>query len=307
MTPPAGTSSVPPQTPAAKQSTPSLSATDLNTQTRAALINIECTTLAGGAFNPISGSGIVIDSRGVILTNAHVGQFFLLRDYVRPDNIDCVIRTGSPAQTEFHAALLYLPPAWIDKNASQIVSQEPTGNGENDFALLYITGTTDGAPLPASFPHLAMSTAAPDVGGPMLLAAYPAGFLSGQLIATNLYASSAFAYVTQLLSFSNSTTKVDLFSIGGSIESQAGSSGGAAVRGDGTLAGIIATATLANDTGARDLRAITIDYINRELQSFGKGGFVPFLTGDLSAKAAAFAAGDGASETAALEAVLNKN
>ena len=37
----------------------------------------------GRLFNPISGSGVIVDSRGVVLTNAHVGQFFLLHDYPR--------------------------------------------------------------------------------------------------------------------------------------------------------------------------------------------------------------------------------
>src|ERR1700733_7735385 len=72
--------------PAVQPIVPSLSSTELNTQTRAALVNIECTTIAGGTFEPISGSGVVIDSDGVILTNAHVAQFFLLRDYGQSNN-----------------------------------------------------------------------------------------------------------------------------------------------------------------------------------------------------------------------------
>ena len=149
-----------------------------------------------------------------------------------------------------------------------------------------------------------MSTRAPDAGQEMLLAAYPAGFLSGQIIASQLFASSAFAYATQLFAYSD-TSHVDLFSIGGSIESQAGSSGGAVVRLDGTLAGIIATATLAQSTGQRDLRAITVDYINRDLIAAGKGGLSSLLSGDLSVKADDFNKNVAPGETAALEAALN--
>lgn len=282
-----------------------LSAETLNTVARSSIVNILCTTLVGGAFKPISGSGVMIDGRGVVLTNAHVAQFFLLRDYVRPGNIDCVVRTGSPAINTYRAELLYLPMAWINDNASQITSSEATGTGENDFAFLRVTGPYNPSnSLPSSIPHLAMSSASVDVGDSMLLAAYPAGFLSGELITTQLYASSAFAYVTQLFTFDDNNF-VDLFSVGGSIASQSGSSGGAVVRADGSLAGIISTATLKGATNQRDLRAISIGYIDRALTAQGKGGVIGLLSGDIAAKAAHFNATTAPKETAKLEAVLN--
>jgi hypothetical protein len=246
----------------------------------------------------------MVDSRGVILTNAHVAQFFLLRDYYRPNNIDCVVRTGSPAINTYRAELIYLPMQWITDNASQINSSEATGTGENDFAFLRITGPYNPAKtLPDSIPYLAMSSASPDVGDHMLLAAYPAGFLSGELITTQLYASSAFAYVTQLFTFDANT--VDLFSVGGTIASQSGSSGGAVLRGDGSLAGIISTAILTGATSQRDLRAISIGYIDRALVAQDQGGVTTLLSGDIAAKAADFNATTAPKETAKLEAVLN--
>src|SRR3989344_8595044 len=56
--------------------TPVVSFDEINRKTREALVNIICTSRRGGAFNLISGSGVVIDPRGVILTNAHLGQYF---------------------------------------------------------------------------------------------------------------------------------------------------------------------------------------------------------------------------------------
>ena len=291
------------------QSSTGLSSEQLNEKARGSLVNILCTTRAGGSFKPISGSGVLVDSRGVILTNAHVAQFLLLRDYGSPGNVDCVVRMGSPARAAYRATLLYLPPAWIEQNASQITSTQATGTGEGDFAFLFITGTTNPTtPLPTEFPHLPLSIASPDVGDSMLLASYPAGFLSGELTATSLYASSAFAHVTQLFSYSSEQTRlaVDLFSIGGTIVSQSGSSGGAAVRTDGTLAGVIVTATLAETTGQRDLRALSVGYIDRALAASGKGGITGLLTGELATKAADFNAADASAERAKLEAILNK-
>ena len=301
---PATTTTVP--APAPTPAAPTKSQEQINEETRTALVNILCIPQAG--INGISGSGVLIDSRGVILTNAHIAQYFLLRDYLTPGNINCVVRTGSPAEARYTATLLYVPPAWVAANASQLKAAQAVGTGEYDFAFLLITGRTDAAAvLPSNFPHVAMDRGYVDAGDPMLLAAYPAGFLGAETVQKNLYISSAVAYVTQLFSF-NQSTQVDLFSIGGTVVSQGGSSGGAAVRlRDGTLAGIIATATAAASTGERDLRAVSLAHIDDALAAAGKGGVTALLTGDLSAKAAAFNAQVAPAETAALEAVLNGN
>ena len=278
----------------------------INTETRAALVNILCTPTVG--INGISGSGVIVDSRGVILTNAHIGQYFLLRDYKIQNNITCTVRVGSPAQERYTATLLYLPPAWITANASQLKASQATGTGENDYAFLLITGRTDTtAALPGSFDRIEMDRSYVDIGNPMLLAAYPAGFLGNETVQKNLYISSAIAYVTQLFSFKG-TQNVDLFSIGGTVVSQGGSSGGAAVRlHDGKLAGIIATETVAATTGERDLRALSLAHIDDTLLADGKGGIVGLLVGDLAAKAAAFNTNIAPGLTAQLEAALKGN
>ncbi len=293
-------------TPTTTPLAPTKSEDHVNNETRAALVNILCTPQVG--ISGISGSGVVVDSRGVILTNAHVAQFFLLRDYLRPENITCVVRVGSPAQERYTATLLYLPPAWITANASQLKAAQAMGTGEDDYAFLIITGRTDpAATLPASFPRIEMDRSYVDTGQEMLLAAYPAGFLGSQTVQKSLYASSAIAYVTQLFSF-NEGQNVDLFSIGGTIVSQGGSSGGAAVRlRTGTLSGIIVTETVAASTGERDLRAISLAHIDNSLAAAGKGGVISLLTGDIIAKAADFASKVAPSLTAALEAVLKGN
>lgn len=286
---------------------PTESAEEVNTDTRASLVNILCTTGAGGSFNPISGSGVIIDSRGIVLTNAHVGQFFLLRDYPSPGNINCVLRTGSPAVAAYTAELLYLPPVWIDANASEISSQHGTGTGQNDYSFLLITGATNpGTTLPTSFPALAMTASAPSDGDQMLLAAYPAGFLDGESIQMNLYITSAIAAVQQLYTFDD-PTHVDAIDVGGTVVSQSGSSGGAVVRlTDGKLVGIISTETASSTTAGRELDAITIAHIDRSLASEGQGGIVQLLIGDVVAKAAAFASTTAPGETQQLEDVLNK-
>jgi hypothetical protein len=270
-------------TPTPTPSTPLVTPEEVNILARASIVNILCISQAAGNVRSISGSGVIVDSRGVILTNAHIGQYFLLRDYPTKNAVDCTIRTGSPASPMYRAALLYLPPAWVSENASQIVAEQGTGTGENDYAFLRITSTTNPAgTLPKSFTNMAMSGLYPETGDSVLVAGYPAGFLDAQTIEKNLYATTAFTQIGQLYTF-DTANHIDVVSLGGTVVSQGGSSGGAVVRTyDGKLTGLIATATSGETTATRDLRAITVAYLDRSLYDAGQGGIAEFLLKDLT-------------------------
>ncbi|HVY73050.1 MAG TPA: trypsin-like peptidase domain-containing protein [Candidatus Paceibacterota bacterium] len=285
---------------------PSLSQSVVNEKARAALVNILCITKGGGYLNPISGSGVMIATGGIVLTNAHVGQYFLLRDYIVKDNVTCTIRTGSPAHETYTAKLLYLPPAWIDANASQLTAAEGEGTGENDYAFLIITAMADGSALPQTVPALSMTVNEPFRGEPILIASYPAQYLEGITIEMNLYISSALTTVQDIFAFTDAGTP-DLMSVGNTIVSQAGSSGGAVVRiQDGALQGIVSTATEGNSTSARELHAITLSHIDRSLRAAGQGGIAALLTGNLAEKASTFAQTTGLDEQKKLFDVLGK-
>ncbi len=260
-------------TPPATPSGATIAYEKINTESRAALVNILCIAKSGSGIGSVSGSGVIVDSRGTILTNAHIAQFFLLKDYPSPNSVDCVVRTGSPAEPKYHAELLYLPPAWIEENASQLKAEKPMGTGEHDYAFLRITGTINPeGSLPSSFPALSIAIDDPIIGEEALLAAYPAGFLDGTSIERDLYITSAFTVIQKLFTFDEKGF-IDVVSIGGTVVSQGGSSGGAVVRAkDGKVLGLIATATAGATTGDRDLRAIVLSHVNRSLAAQGKGG-----------------------------------
>lgn len=237
---------------------------ELYTIARSAIVNIYCRS--SGKLGSISGSGVVIDPRGVILTNAHVAQYMLLA--TEDDlHMECFIRTGSPSQNRYTAELLYLPAAWIQEHAADIAAKRPKGTGEHDYALLAITKTVDGSPLPTSLPYLATDVreAVAFAGDKVLLAGYPAEFAIQGSRGTTLYPTSVFTRVGELFTFADRS--VDLLSLGGAILAQSGSSGGAVINEWGRLVGIISTTSAGSTTAERELRAVTLSYINRDVQA----------------------------------------
>ncbi len=270
---------------------PKLSFDELNQKTREALVNVLCTSKRGGSFNPISGSGIFIDPRGIILTNAHVAEYFLLKDYLTPNFLECAIRIGEPARNRYRARLLYLSPAWVAVNAEKINLSEPTGTGENDFALLLVTDTTSAdIPMPDAFPYVRMSLddSALEKPAEVLIAAYPAGFLSGIHIQKDLYPSSAVVRTGSVYSFWGEKT-ADIFSVGGSVVAQQGSSGGAVVNTEGELIGLIVTATSGHTTAERDLNALTMSHLRASFKRHTGDSIVSLLAaGDIRASADSF-------------------
>ncbi len=271
---------------------PVFSFNELNAKTRDALVNILCTTKRGGFFDPLSGSGIIIDPRGVILTNAHIGQYFLLKDFRVQNFIECVIRTGAPAQARYRAKLLYLSPQWIERNFKNIVKEEPEGTGKHDFSFLLITESIhpDSFPLPKSFSYLPLepSSIALAKATSVLIAAYPAGFLSGISIQKDLFPTSSVVEKGQIYSFKDTQIFPDIFSIGASPVAQHGSSGGAVVSRSGKVLGILATAFIGTTTASSELHAVSINHIARSFTEHTGDDLSKLFEGDLFVTAESF-------------------
>ncbi|MDP2594258.1 MAG: trypsin-like peptidase domain-containing protein [bacterium] len=260
---------------------------------RAALVNIVCIAPVGSKLHSTSASGILLGRAGYILTNAHVGQYFLLAD----QGVSCAVRTGSPATTAYRAALVFIPTRWIRDNPTVLAQDAPSGTGERDFAILAVTRSATASPLPALFPGLTLAFSTPPPGTPIVIASYGAQFLEFNQIETSLSPILVFGSIQKLFTFGTGTA--DVLSVSGSVASQEGSSGGGIIDGDGMLIADITTSTVTGDTSTRSLSAITGAYIRREYATETGSTLDVLLAAPPSEAVAAFAP-----QIPALEAIL---
>ena len=231
---------------------------------KGSIVNIIC--IQSGGLRGASGSGVVVDPRGIIITVAHVAQNFLLTDYPTENAGNCYIRTGSPAKNAYTAELVFISPDWIEENPSTFLTSRPTGTGEDDFAFLAITGSLSGTPLPARFNYIPLAGSGTDIdeGDQVGIGSYAAEFLTSSQVRSSLYPTISFGPVNDVYTFGRNT--VDIFSVRAGYAAQEGSSGGAVINDDLELIGLITTRTVRPDLSMRDLQALTMDHIRRSFR-----------------------------------------
>lgn len=253
---------------------------------RGAIVNIIC--LPGGGIRGSSGSGIVVDPRGIILTVAHVGQGLLLRDYPTKGAGSCYIRTGSPAKNAYAAELIYISPKWLKENKATFLQSNPSGTGENDFAFLAITESITKTPLPARFTAIPLAPPRTSirVGEYVGTGSYAAEFLTSSEIRSSLYPTIKFAPVDDIYTFGTNTG--DIFSVAAGSAAQEGSSGGAVMNSDDRLIGLISTRSIKPDLSQRALQALTMDHIRESFRSDTGMDLDAYLKNDLPTLIAAF-------------------
>lgn len=244
-----------------------------------ATVNIYCRLKAGKQLISTSGSGVIIDPRGVVLTNAHVAQYLLLAQDEGRVSGWCSIRTGSPADETYTAKILYIPPTWVIENAQQVASDRAQGTGEHDFALLYITDTFKSrGSLPNTFPYIPLATSQTyEEGDTITIAGYPIEDLSFSEIRNDLEQTVADSYIKNIQSFTGQT--VDVLSIGASKANKSGVSGGPIIDEAGTVIGIVSTKS--ESGGEAIVRAITTSYIQTTIQTEAYSPLQNIINGNL--------------------------
>lgn len=276
---------------ASEQGASAIGATDQNRYAEnplEAVVNVFCTYERDGQERATTGSGFMVDSDGIVLTNAHVAQFLLLEGVWGESN--CVVRTGSPAIAAYEAELLYISPAWILENAASFMTATPRGTGERDYALLYITESIDDQPLPRHFPALRIATEELPLtsrGQAVTAAGYPAESAFSEFgAAGELGAATATTTIAELATFGSN--RPDLFSVRGTPIGEQGVSGGPIIDANGVAIGIISTRGDDIRFGEGSLRALTLSYIARTYTEETTLTFTQGLSGNLPYRAKLF-------------------
>lgn len=250
-----------------------------------ALVNVFCTYKKGEQLHAVTGSGVFIDDKGIILTNAHVAQFLLLAE--QRTDARCAIRQGDPAKALYEADLLYISPAWIHENATLIDAKAPTGTGERDYALLYVTKSLTG-PIPAVFPAVHFDSTPlrrDEKHSEVYVAGYPAQIFSTQGPKAPLSPKVANTTITEMFTFGDGDA--DLIAVGDSTVGEQGSSGGPVLAKNGAVKGLIVTRGDTKD-GDRSLRALTMPYIDKTIREETGFDLATTLEGNISRRSEIF-------------------
>lgn len=226
------------------------------------LVNIICTEKKGNYITANTGSGVIISSNGVVLTNAHVAQYFLLNK--NPGNYSCALYQENIPTYGYVADILYISPEWIKANPDIIKSKNPRGTGENDFALLYITKNTNPAlSKPKSFDFAnANTTYTAKIGDKINVAGFPGSPSGINDLAHTVGLKKDSTEIKDVFTFGGN--KIDIVSTDVTPVAARGASGGGLFKDSDLIALIVTTS---GSTGNAYINAITTNYINRDLKN----------------------------------------
>lgn len=250
------------------------------------VFNIVCTNREGTKITISTGSGVLISPNGVVLTNAHVAQLFLLKNYSRENYMDCSLRRENIPTYGYRADILYISKDWIRENTYLVSDPAPRGTGENDYALLVITENTNPVlSLPNQFPYSKINTAdgAAKEGDNITASGYPG--IQASLL--NINSSSRLVidrtFVDEVYTFARTT--IDVFSTGVTNVAARGSSGGGLFE-NNQLIGIVSTT--GNVGNGNYINAITLSYINRDIREETGSSLSSMISGDVRSRADSF-------------------
>lgn len=227
------------------------------------VVNIVCSKKSGNQVNVSTGSGVLIDSSGVIITNAHVGQFVLIED--NHNSYKCSVYKENIPTLGYTVDVLYISPEWIRENYNLINSSNPRGTGEFDYAFLYITGSVNPTTKkPSSFPYanFSLNDSKYEIGRNVKVAGYPGAPTKISEIFSSGILKKDTVPIIDVFTFNR--TSIDVISTDKTIVGAKGSSGGGVFDSSNNLIAIISTTN--GEQNDAYINAITTTYINNSLK-----------------------------------------
>lgn len=232
-----------------------------------ALVNIFCSqkiVVNGKVTNQrriITGSGILINQDGTVLTNAHVGQFPLLSE--KNPNIVCLARHGNPASGATGMKVAFISPEWVKDYGKYINTEGAAQTGKSDFALLKLNLDNLTKSQKALLSSITIQRNLPSLGETIYSLSYPADILGTKGVNSALSQQKETLNVNRL--YSVDVTPNDVIETTASTAGQRGSSGGGILNKDGHLIGTITTIVNSNIPSKTLIRAMTLDHTDFEL------------------------------------------
>lgn len=206
-----------------------------------------------------SASGIIVNERGLVLTNAHVADIVK-----KVGEANCQARHGNPADPFAGLIVLYEPDTTLKIAGTQV--------SQRDFAFLKLTNAT------APFAFAPIELADMPQGTTLLTLGYPSEFL--QSIAASSNSNLVFSTLTvgDIGDIDGDTSTAEAYIFHGGLALQEGSSGTALFTRSGKIAGLFFATTKAATTAERDGFALMTSYIDRIMRLETGKGLTDFIT-----------------------------
>ena len=233
------------------------------------VVNIRCEKKVGNSLKVITGSGVLINETGLILTAAHVAAPVYARE--NGGTYKCFSRVKDPATGNYPIKLVFIDKNWINKYYYEF-DKTHTETGEFDIALLQIDNSkeikdTDIALLNGQS-HSSLSISVPKIGDSILIESYPADDYGKYGVFMVLPRKTEVGSIGQLFNFNNDgSSTFDLIETEPSSLGQSGASGGGIFNDQGQLIGIISNSVTSNILLKNKIRALSIKYIDKEIKN----------------------------------------
>lgn len=229
--------------PLAPPPTPALSDQELYSRYSAAVIQIFCVT----DREIFSASGIIVNDRGLVLTNAHVADIV-----VKAGDGKCQARHGNPANPFAKVKIIFE----ADTNLKIPETQVP----QRDIAFLKIYDATE----PFSVAEISLVSA--NVGEELLTLGYPSEFLQSLNTLNNSNLVFSLLTVASLADVDGNVSTAEGYVFEGGLALQQGSSGTALFNRAGKVVGLLFATTKNKTTAEREGIGFMMSYVDKVMQ-----------------------------------------